>query len=177
MIYFTADLHFGHDNIIRHTNRPFSSVPEMNETIIENFNRSVGNNDTVFILGDVAHRIASEEANNLIRRLNGKKILIKGNHDLKYQADLFEKVANYLEVYYQRRLFCLMHYPLLAWHNNFKGSFMLHGHIHQRFDYNEENRKNRILRYDVGVDANNFRPVSAEEIISFFDGIISNPVF
>ncbi len=177
MIYFTSDLHFGHEAIIKLANRPFSSVEEMNEKIIENFNSVVKQEDTVYLLGDLAHRIDADVANVLIKRLQGHKILIKGNHDLKYDTNLFEWISNYKEFFYAKRLFCLMHYPLLAWHNNFRGSFMIHGHIHQTREYNEENRRNHILRYDVGVDANDYKPVSIDEIRNFFDGIISNPIF
>ena len=64
--------------------------------------------------------------------------------------------------------FSLMHYPMLSWPHSEAGAVQLHGHIHASSDYNEQNRKNGILRYDVGVDANNYFPVSVKDILEFF---------
>ena len=63
-----------------------------------------------------------------------------------------------------------MHYPMLSWPKKNSGSIHLHGHIHARQDYNLKNREEGILRYDVGVDANQYMPVSLQQILSFFDG-------
>ncbi len=82
MVYFTADLHMGHEAIIRMQNRPFHNVHEMNEALIANINEQVTNEDRLYILGDIAYRIETDEAENLIRRINGKKYLILGNHDV-----------------------------------------------------------------------------------------------
>ena len=68
------------------------------------------------------------------------------------------------------RYFALMHYPMLSWPKKNSGGIHLHGHIHARQDYNLMNREEGILRYDVGVDANQFMPVSLQQILSFFDG-------
>ncbi len=86
MVWFTSDLHLGHRAAISICQRPFETVEEMNETIIRNFNSCIKKNDTVYILGDIAHRTAVEEVNQLIARLNSKKILCKGNHDKKYDV-------------------------------------------------------------------------------------------
>jgi calcineurin-like phosphoesterase family protein len=83
MVYFTSDLHLGHESVIRMQNRPFENAEEMNEALIKNYNSVVHKDDTVYILGDIAHRIGVTYANELISRLNGKKYLIKGNHDKK----------------------------------------------------------------------------------------------
>ena len=64
--------------------------------------------------------------------------------------------------------FVLFHYPILEWNGYRKGAIMLHGHQHNHKDYNSKNRRDGIMRYDVGVDANDMAPVSAEEIIRFF---------
>ena len=76
MIYFTADLHLGHPAAIKFGNRPFENVEEMDKTLISNFNSIVKPNDTVYILGDIAYRLPVEKTNELIKKLNGKKILI-----------------------------------------------------------------------------------------------------
>lgn len=95
MIYFTSDLHLGHENILRFANRPFGSVEEMNRTLIANYNALVREEDTVYILGDLTYRIPLTEAEPLIAKLNGKKHLIKGNHDKNYDKSLFEEVVDY----------------------------------------------------------------------------------
>lgn len=76
MIYFTSDLHLGHLTIIRMQNRPFTDVEDMNRVLISNYNSVVHKNDTVYILGDICHRLTVEQANSLISQLNGKIILI-----------------------------------------------------------------------------------------------------
>jgi calcineurin-like phosphoesterase family protein len=78
--YFTADQHFGHQNIIRYCNRPFRSVGEMNAVLVANWNAVVGPHDTVHVLGDVAMG-RREHSMPLIGQLGGHKILYPGNHD------------------------------------------------------------------------------------------------
>ena len=168
MIYFTADLHLGHNAIIYMQNRPFDSVEKMNEQLIKNINSFVSNNDTLYILGDLCHRLTVEEANKLIKKINGKKILIKGNHDKEFDENLFAGIYDYLEINVEDRDFILMHYPLRSWNKMRKGSIQLHGHIHASEEYNINNLLNGIYQYDVGVDANNYYPVSAKQIIEFF---------
>ena len=81
-VYFTSDTHFGHENIIKWCRRPYSSVEEMNEKLIENWNSVVGPDDIVFHLGDFAFG-GSGLWKEVLSRLNGKKYLIIGNHDEK----------------------------------------------------------------------------------------------
>lgn len=171
MIYFTSDLHLGHENIIRSTNRPFGSVQEMNEVLITNYNSVVTDRDTVYILGDLSFRMNMEEANKKFARLRGQKYLIIGNHDKyeQYTPNLFKEMCDYKCITDNGLRIALMHYPLLEWFKQRHGSLMLHGHIHSTGEYNEENRKNGIRRYDVGVDANHYYPVSLEQIKTFFN--------
>ncbi len=171
MIYFTSDLHLGHENILRFANRPFDNIEEMNRTLIANYNALVSNEDTVYILGDLAYRIPVTEANEIISRLNGKKHLIVGNHDKNYDRSLFEEVVDYKQLHTHSKYFTLMHYPMLEWAKMRCKSIMLHGHMHNEgMDYNIECRKNGIRRFDVGVDANNFCPVAITTIIEFMEG-------
>ncbi len=170
MIYFTADMHFGHRGIIAMQNRPFESVDVMNSVLLQNYNAVVNKNDTVYILGDICHHLDIDDANVLIRKLNGKKYLITGNHDKKYDPKLFIEIHDFMTVSLNGKHFSLMHYPMLSWPKKNRGSYQLHGHIHARADYNETNKSEGIRRYDVGVDANNFFPVSVRQIIDFFDG-------
>ena len=92
MIYFTSDLHLGHKGIITMQNRPFESVEDMNRILLTNYNAVVGKDDTVYILGDICHHMSVDEANCVIARMKGKKYLINGNHDKKYDPALFEDI-------------------------------------------------------------------------------------
>ena len=167
-IYFTADLHLGHAGIIRVRNRPFTDADEMNEALVQYYNAVVHKNDICYILGDLAHKQSKEETARLVKRLNGRKILIRGNHDGGIDESLFDHVCDFETISVSESVCALMHYPLLSWPKEHRGSFMLHGHIHSGPEYNEQNRAAGILRYDVGVDANNFCPISFEQIRAFF---------
>ena len=83
MIFFTSDLHFGHRNIIRLCNRPFSSIEEMDNLLIQNWNHKVNRNDTVYILGDLMFR-NEKPPEEYLRQLKGKKHLLVGNHDRQW---------------------------------------------------------------------------------------------
>lgn len=166
MIYFTSDPHLGHRFVLR--NRPqFSTVDEMDDTIISNFNETLTNRDTLYFLGDAAFRLPPEEASKLLRQIHCKKILIRGNHDDEYEPGVFEDVFDYYEFKYCHRKFILFHYPITAWKQMRHGSIQLHGHLHSRPDYNERNHAIGRLQYDVGVDANGFKPVSIEQILDW----------
>ncbi|ETP70865.1 hypothetical protein UYO_3197, partial [Lachnospiraceae bacterium JC7] len=106
---------------------------------------------------------------SLIKKLNGKKYLIKGNHDKNYDPRLFTDIQDFLKISVDGNHFSLMHYPMLSWPKKGSGGYQLHGHIHARMDYNEANRSEGQRRYDVGVDANNFFPVSSKQIVEFFE--------
>ena len=132
MIYFTADTHFGHYNVIRFCDRPFASAEEMDEAMIQNWNDRVTGNDTVYILGDMFFR--STNAEGILKRLKGKKRLIVGNHDGSWMtkfdyARYFFSVDKFLETSDGKRSLTLCHYPMLSW-KHAKRSYMIHGHIH-----------------------------------------------
>ena len=80
-VFFTSDLHFGHENVLRFDNRPFASVEEMDAELVRRWNEKVGKGDLVYVLGDLIWKSRNGDAHNLIRSLNGQIILIKGNHD------------------------------------------------------------------------------------------------
>ena len=80
-VYFTSDLHFGHENVLRFDNRPFASVDEMDAELVRRWNNKVGKGDLVYVLGDFIWKTRNDEAPELIKNLNGQIILIKGNHD------------------------------------------------------------------------------------------------
>jgi calcineurin-like phosphoesterase family protein len=170
MIYFTSDLHFGHNNIIKYCNRPFKSTEEMDETIIERWNKTVRAKDTCYILGDV-FMYNTEHNIKCLERLHGHIYLVRGNHDPFRDNDShFGWIKDYFKLRMDHRKFILCHFPILSWDGMERGiSYHLHGHQHNPASYNEEQRYRGIKRYDVGVDANNFTPISIEEIVAFFD--------
>ena len=172
MIYFTSDLHFGHQNIIQLTQRPFNDIQEMNKKLIDNYNSVVEKDDIVYFLGDIAHELTLDEIYNLLSQLKGRKILIRGNHDLSYEYELtnrkqkiFDEINDFKMIQENNLIFVLSHYPMLSWFDSRKGTIMLHGHIHAKNNYNLANQKLGLRRFDVGVDANNYYPISLNSII------------
>ena len=169
MIYFTADLHLGHTGILHMQKRPWDTIDEMNRDLIRNYNTLVRPSDTVYILGDLAHHMTVDAVNDLIGKLHGKKVLIRGNHDKIYDEKMFQEITDFKTISLSGYLIALMHYPMLSWPKSHHGSLMLHGHVHGRREDNERNREAGIRRYDVGVDANDYFPVEVKRIFQFFD--------
>ena len=170
MIYFTADHHFGHANIIRHCEREFTSVEEMDAVLTENWNRAVKPTDTVYILGDLFFRNAVL-ADDYLQRLNGKKHLIVGNHDKNWmkKTDLprfFESVERFAEISDGSHKITFCHYPMMTWKDASKGGYMIHGHIHNdtRAMYFPLYRTMPNL-LNAGVDINNFHPVDFNTLL------------
>lgn len=175
MLYFTSDLHFYHDKIIRHIHRPFQNAEEMNDILIKKWNAMIDFEDEVYILGDVTMKGAAL-AHDCLSALNGTKHLIRGNHDNfidspKFNRSLFASIQDYAEIPYGNTHFILCHYPFLEWNECRRGTIHLHGHQHNHADYNSANRQKGTRRYDVGVDANDMAPVNADKILAFFNDI------
>lgn len=176
MIYFTSDLHLGHKAVIEMNDRPFADTDEMNRVLIQNINETVKQDDTLYILGDLAFRISLSMANELIQKINCRnRYLLAGNHDKNYDPALFKGIYDFKKVnmiskdqiHYD---ISLMHYPMMEWPRSRHGSLHFHGHIHSHAaDYNEQMKQEGIRRYDVGVDANQYRPVSLDEILKFMN--------
>lgn len=177
MIWFTSDLHLRHENIIRYANRPFADADEMGRAIVENINERVAYDDTLWILGDVCMgREKLQGCESLVNRLVCRDVrLVCGNHDARDHDRLsacgFASVSDYAEISLGgHEIAVLSHYPMLSWNRMRHGSYMLHGHIHAGPEYNERNRADGVRRYDVGVDANGYAPVSKDDIKAFFRG-------
>ena len=170
-VWFTADNHFGHANIIRYCARPFASVEEMNETLINNWNRVVGKNDIVFHLGDFSVGGAAEWT-SLVERLNGRIYLVLGNHDMNNVNQgfmkRFEYVTMQLLIKVGKQRIYLNHYPFLCFGGAYRGTWQLFGHVHTSLcNPGLDNSRLSMLfptQYDVGVDNNNFTPVSYGEV-------------
>lgn len=196
MIYLTADLHLGHRSIVTiGEGRPFRSIDEHDRAIIANINDTVSVEDELWILGDVTRERGARSIACAMRRVNCRHVrLVLGNHDREQaclESGAFESVARYEDTgvrladgTWQRLV--LFHYPVLDWDGMHRGSVMLHGHIHSRglaegeepqgpvatehvhalHGYNEWCRRQGLRRYDVGVDANGYRPVSLAQVLS-----------
>lgn len=168
MIYITSDLHFNDRNIIDYSNRPFDSVEEMNKTLVNNWNSVVSSKDTVYVLGDFFNGPQSQ-IKNILKQLNGEIILVRGNHDTKASLLIYSSLGITIQdiafLEYKGRFFVMCHFP----HNSKELISMvkdshseviwLYGHIH----YNAP--KGYVDgTYHVGVDTNNFIPVSIQKI-------------
>ncbi|MGD9900972.1 MAG: metallophosphoesterase [Spirochaetales bacterium] len=166
MIYYIADTHFGHKNIIRMCNRPFASIDEMNETLINNWNKKVKPTDTVYIIGDMFHHL-NRDPSEILERLNGEKHLILGNHDPKWLRN-YPQTAKYFKTISRMELInvtagtaTLCHYPMFS----FEGKYLIYGHIHEKrqeplWSYTKDNE----FMLNAGVDVNNFEPVNFYEL-------------
>jgi calcineurin-like phosphoesterase family protein len=172
MIYFTADTYFCHVSIINLCQRPFANIDQMNERLIENWNSRVKANDEIYILGDFLYRGSGVEANNILERLKGRKYLIKGNHDKFIDEKSFDKnhfiwIKDYHLLKWQKRKISLFHYPIFEWDGYFTNGIHLYGHIHNSNNDIEQQNRLKLLgknAVNVGVDVNNFFPISIEEI-------------
>lgn len=165
-VFFTSDLHLGHENIIRMVGRPFRDTADMDMRLVRNINQVVGVDDTLWILGDVSYRIGRDEVKVLLSQISCRDLrLVRGNHDQDWSnTDLFQEICDYKELKLDGRRVCLMHYPIASWNGMHHGSVHLHGHSHNSPAYNMENIMSERLVWDVGVDANDFAPVSWEHI-------------
>ena len=169
--FFTSDTHFNHAGIIRLCNRPFKNVEQMNETLIANWNRVIGPDDTVFHLGDFCLGGAAEWT-KVQDRLNGKIILILGNHDLKNMRqsyiNRFEHVAMQMRIEIGNQKIYLCHFPFLCFEGGYKNVWQLFGHVHTRVNNTgiDADRLQYLYptQYDVGVDNNNFTPISFNQV-------------
>ncbi len=199
MLYFTSDHHFWHANIIRYCDRPFSSVEEMNEALIEKWNDVVNSDDEVYYLGDFS--MAARPVEVYTPKLNGIKCLVPGNHDFCHsyhkQSRTPERRARWIQQYKdwgwvvlpeQTSLLIpdfgevkLCHHPygdinakndkFAKWRSHDDGSWLLCGHVHTKW-------KTIHHMINVGVDVWNFQPVSIVEILGIIhksDGIKASP--
>ena len=171
-IFFTSDTHFWHRNIIKYCDRPFASVSEMNDALVTNWNAKVPATGIVFVVGDFAMNCSIQQIIEVRKRLNGRIILIRGNHDddaikANEKEKIFEEIHDRLDI----RVFTmhedvsdyidieLCHFPSIVWNNSHKGAFQAFGHCHSKKPIPGQN----VFQHDVGVDGNNFTPLSFNE--------------
>ena len=184
-IFITSDTHYGHKNLVRgvtnwrtqdgeipiESTRDFETIDMMNQQLVDNINTLVGQDDTLIMLGDVSFG-GFENIEIFLDRLVCQNIhLILGNHDMHIQNNRgniqsrFLSVQHYLEVNINDRNFVLCHYPLQSWHGLNKGVIQLHGHTH--LGNNKKFGKGKKM--DGGVDGNDLKPYSIDEIIKIMD--------
>lgn len=159
--FYTADLHLGHAAIISLCNRPYSSVEEMNEALVENIRKVVTPKDDLWIVGDLAMTRGDEGralVTRLFKRIPGRKHLITGNHDKEWVRNLsWTSVSPLHEVKDEGRRVTLCHYPLMTWPGSRHGALHLFGHVH-------DNWRGCRGAVNVGVDLWDYRPVTLDEI-------------
>lgn len=171
MIYFTSDFHFGHNLIIEYCERPFKNINHMDKVLIENYNSIVTNDDTVFILGDFTMSNNREVIERYCRKLNGNKHLILGNHD---RAKAFCYVdCGFCSVHtsfpLEEHNILMVHDPALSDVGKAMGyNRILCGHSHNFFKFH-----NNVL--NVGVDQFDFRPISLDKALSYFNVFLPEP--
>lgn len=182
--FFTSDTHFGHTNIIKYCNRPFADAGEMDREMIRIWNETVKPEDTIYHLGDVSFS-SPERTKHILANLNGRKVLIMGNHD---RSEFKMKEWGFDVVHLATTLVLgnttdglvpvnLSHYPYRGTpddnhktkfdHKNLvdDGAMLLCGHVHDDWKTKPGRFKNHMI--NVGVDQWNFKPVSEEEILAF----------
>ena len=151
--FFTSDEHYGHTNIIKYCNRPFKNIDDMDTEIIKRHNEVVGDEDIVIHAGDFTMRKNEREAENYIRRLNGKHIFIKGSHD--------HWINNFSHYIWKKEIednyIVVCHFAMRVWPKSHYNSWQLYGHSHGKLEGIGK-------QMDIGVDTHNYYPYSLEEI-------------
>lgn len=172
MKYYIADVHFGHNKIIEYENRPFKTVEEMNEAYIKRWNEKIKKGDEVYILGDFSF-YKGEETNKILRKLNGMKFLVKGNHDHTYLDDddfdssLFVWVRDYHKVKDDGDIIILFHYPIQTWDRKHYGSLHFYGHVHSNQGTSHPMEYDIKNSYNVGIDILH-EPMTKDEILELY---------
>lgn len=175
--WFTADTHFDHRNIMRYCNRPFSTVEEMNDYIIEATNKKIGVNDCLYHLGDFAFSRDRKKIRERINYFRGRircknMVLIAGNHD-PHNADdtpkywlneffsgVYQRLRLNTMIAGKRQIVILDHYAGRVWNHSHHSAIQLFGHSHGSLSDDPNS-----LQMDVGVDCHNFEPINLLEIV------------
>lgn len=173
MRFFTADLHFGHKNVIPYCSRPFADRDAMTAGLIERWNQRVSKDDTTYILGDLSF-YGTGRTRDILAQLNGEKVLIRGNHDdvktdEKAKALGMLSVSDSMTCAIGDEIFNMCHYPyegdsteverFLERRIKDDGRWLLHGHVHREWQV-------RGRQINVGVDVWEWAPLSEMDILS-----------
>jgi calcineurin-like phosphoesterase family protein len=158
--WFTADLHLGHANIIKFCSRPYKSIEQMDDALIRNWNSRVQPDDIIFIIGDFCYRNNTNK-NTYARRLVGKPIFIRGNHD---KNNATKTSINYIGLSLGGKSLLLIHDPAEAFGTS---ELTLCGHVHQNWKF--KTTSSGLDCCNVGVDVWGFRPICIEEILKEYE--------
>lgn len=180
-LFFCSDSHFGHYNICKYCHRPFQSRSEMDQTLIKNWNSVVPEDGIVIHCGDfmLPHNADIKEYNKYLNQLHGRVLLLRGNHDLAsldWVSDKLIAVRDQAMIVVDGVKIFAQHYPCAA----FNGDYHVYGHIHTLADgscYGIDGDVTKVMRkntYDVGVDQNNYTPVSYWQLCDIFRKKMSN---
>jgi len=169
-IYFSSDLHLGHDRLFIYGERGFATIQEMNEAIIRNFNSIVDDDDDLYLLGDCVLGDL-ETGLAMLKQLRGRVHIILGNHDTDKRVAAYEQMENVVEVVlakkikYRKYHFYLSHYPTMT--GNLEAESLhqvainLYGHTHQKTNFYND----IPFMYHVGVDSHECKPILLDDII------------
>jgi len=163
-VWFTADCHFDHDNIIKYCKRPFKNIGHMNETIIKRWNDVVDNDDLVYHVGDFAFK-GIENGREFEQRLNGDIVHIQGNHDLNNGIKTY--ITKCMMFFGGKDVFVQHHPP----EELPICDFVICGHIHDKWKFKLHKQNPSIPIINVGVDVNQFTPVSTEAVLKQYNKI------
>jgi calcineurin-like phosphoesterase family protein len=170
-VLITSDEHYGHERIIELANRPFVSVEEMQETIIERHNKKVPNNPNYLTIhaGDLFwHSMNSSDAAVILTRLHGRHAFLYGNHDELIEGNQFlqmmfkwvkgkNKVGGATTINHNKHSLTISHFARRVWQSSHKGHWHVYGHSHSALPGLGKS-------FDIGVDGNDFTPWALEEI-------------
>lgn len=156
-VYVTADTHFDHKNLVvkNYCDRPWTDLEEHNEMLVQNWNNTVTEKDTIVVVGDFAWK----RPTYWLDRLNGNKILIRGNHDPKGQIKGFQFIKDMWSAQIQNQHVIFCHYQMQEWSRSYHGAWHLYGHSHGNAV--ESPTK---LSFDVGIDVWDYKPVHWDQI-------------
>ena len=170
-VFLVSDTHFGHAGVCRFTHedtgvkiRPWTDPDEMDEFMVKAWNETVGPNDKVYHLGDV---VINRKALKIMSRLNGDKVLIRGNHDI-FRDDEYRMYFRELRAYHVMNGMILSHIPI---HEESLGRFgtNIHGHLHSRRvmrrDFFSDQLELDVRYHNVSVEQTDFRPILFEDVI------------
>lgn len=159
-VHFTADLHLGHQNILRFCDRPFETIEEHDRVLAELWNSVVAPSDTVYVIGDFAHKMHPRDMRRVFDSLRGTKHLVSGNHDTGATKSLpWASVSERTSVSVDGQRLLLDHYPSRSWHGSNRGTIQLFGHTHGRLP-------DLWNAADVGVDRWNYMPIDLPQILA-----------
>ena len=161
--FIISDTHFGHNNIIRFCKRPFIDSDVMDEALIDNWNRVVSKEDTVYVLGDFCYK-SRYSLEYYCTQLNGTKHLIIGNHD-NFQRTEYERFfasqQHIAQVLYKKQQIVMCHYPILTWNGRAHGFMHCYGHVHGAV----LPIMDRQLAYNVSPEVNNYTPIDLDHVV------------